>query len=374
MKRLRTIFTSALTVAWVGGYSGTASAQVVSLDDDPSFPIAGPVTPPHRSAEDPYGLGLPPVAAGFVGPSPSLILGPPWSDADFFTFGLAWDTGIVPLSYVDSVSANHVTHTPGTIPQVTIKFSVDRQTSGVGALGVEAGFNQAPGDIFISTAAFPHPGIYVGTPGPAPFAGVLPPAGTGGGNALFIDESAFGLTPGFGPGTTVGPGVPAPPITPGSHDNVDAYNDWPAPSLVGAIIYYTVAPAEAVMLGVSPADIFGSPASPPPHVHTGGLFAGAPAMGLDLMGGRDDIDALIVWNNTGGPAVAGRDYALFSLSPGSPTLMALMPGNPAINPATIFFTDFSGKFWVYLYSPDLGITMGIDFPCLNVDALEIGTC
>ncbi|NQU75703.1 MAG: PEP-CTERM sorting domain-containing protein [Planctomycetes bacterium] len=61
------------------------------------------------------------------------------------------------------------------------------------------------------------------------------------------------------------------------------------------------------------------------------------------------------------------DYALFSLSPGSPSLMQY-----GLSPSDIFFTDFSGCFWLYALGSDLGLLSdpGANLGD-NVDALEV---
>lgn len=347
-------------------FPSTAPAQTISLDDDPTFPLAGPMTAPFRSAEDPFGLGLPPIGMGLVGPSPTLVLG--FADSDMLNVGPILDAGLGVLNYVDSVSENHAPIAMKSNPTLTMRFSVDRATAGIGALGVESGFWQASGDIYDSTAVFLHPGNFAGMPGPMPYAGVLGTAGVGGSNVLVFDESFFGLTAGAGVGIMTPPGAPTPMPIAGSHDNVDAYNDNPSATIAAVPIYYTLAPADAFLTGFAPSDIF---VSVPPHGF-GPMFAPSVAMGLDTMGGLDDIDALVLFDyGVPGAMDPGIDYALFSLSAGSGSLGPLFAANPMINPGAVFFTDFTGKFWTYAYSPDLGITNGIDFPCLNVDALEV---
>ena len=173
-------------------------------------------------------------------------------------------------------------------------------------------------------------------------------------------------------------GVMCPPITPGSHDNVDAYNDYPGPMANGAT-YFTLYPADAVPMGFSSADIFAAPAGapgffPPP-------FATANMIGLDISFGpnTDCIDGLVIFDN-GTPLVCepGIDYALFTLSPCSLTLATvnqiLIPaGFQFADPGAIFFTDFTGVFALYAYSTDIGVTLSplLTLPgAINVDALE----
>ena len=65
----------------------------------------------------------------------------------------------------------------------------------------------------------------------------------------------------------------------------------------------------------------------------------------------------------------GIDYALFSLAPGSPSLIVY-----GLDAATVFFTDFSGAFALYADSLSLGLHFtppGAPFAGENVDALDV---
>ncbi len=100
-------------------------------------------------------------------------------------------------------------------------------------------------------------------------------------------------------------------------------------------------------------------------------------MGLDRLGGddaRDNIDSLVVWD-LGAPhgpawngpgAEPGLDFALFTLSPGSQSLMAL-----GLTPGTVFFTDFTGAFAVYCFEWDLALDSLFGPEFANVDALDV---
>jgi hypothetical protein len=367
----------ALAAAGLLASAGSAMAQPgqYSLDDNPSMPIVGAPIPPFQSAEDPYGFGLPATLAGVVGPSPSLSFG--YIDGDILLgpVGPGLPPHVAaPSPYLDALSGDHVLVTPAVLPRLNLQFSVDRATTGLPgtALFAENMVNQHPGDIYSSTASFTHPQAFKGTLAPigAPvptFAGVLPTAGGGGSNLLVLDESAFGLTPGLGTGITVPAGFPSPPITPGSHDNVDAYNLVQGKldidgDMVNDVPYFH---SEPPVITATPGDIY--------KVMPGGasgVYAGAGMLGLDALGvGTDDVDALIMWDSAGGP-----DFALFSLSPGSASLASLAGGAPGIDAATIFFTDFSGLFAVYAFGSDLGIDAQGPLSLnefANVDALAI---
>ena len=188
---------------------------------------------------------------------------------------------------------------------------------------------------------------------------------------------------------------PAPPIAPGEHDNIDAYNVLPDPNLDidGDLItdhdyFFSVPPAQAFLAGVSAADIFAVPKGAP----AGGIFPWAPAafLGLDSLGFPpnpqieqfDEVDGLVVWDfgvvgdpdnpNGGQRAEPGRDYALFSLSERSASLDAIRAAGLPVDGSTIFFTDFTGAFAVYLFGSQVGVAdiAGAD-RAGNIDALEI---
>ncbi|MCK4872261.1 MAG: hypothetical protein KAS72_06015 [Phycisphaerales bacterium] len=370
--------------------AGNASAQTFSLDDNPTQPLVSPAVPPLKGAEDPYGQNLPATMAGLMPPSPSLIVGP-FFDGDLLLpgAGVPWyDIGTPWVYYLDAVTGNHWDDDqPPFHEEVLLRFSVARETTGLpgSASLVEAMLEQQPGDIYETEAWFLHPIHFVGTLGPGPFAGFLPTVGTGGLNILYIDESQLMLTAGNGVGNLRPPGVPCPPIMPGTHDNVDAFNEFPLPTLdvdgdmiTDCDFYFSTPPAEWFLQGFVPAHIYDVPAGQP------GFPAGAPPyawswqMGLDSLyqgeEGEDNIDSLVVWDlgarlgpAWGGPgAEPAMDFALFTLSPGSASLMVL-----GLSPGTVFFTDFTGAFAVYALEVDLGLDSRFTIEWANVDALEV---
>ena len=348
--------------------AANVQAQSFSIDDNP-FVSAGGF---GLGAEDEWGFTGGPGLA----PSPSLpfTIG---GDGSMISPTIGGAEHIPGAKYLDAFSTNYAS-IPGSAddPYLKLSFSVDRLTSGApgSASAAEFAVGQQPGDIYTSTAALIHPGFFAGVLGPGPFAGPLPSAGVGGTNVLSIDESAFGLTTAVG---VVPPGVPAGPITPGSHDNVDAFDTrsvipTPVGGVYGTGSYYAVAPDDAALSGGSAADLYFTPAGSP----VGGiLYAPAPTMGLDSFGhNRDSIDALIMFD--GGDAEGftlepGTDYALFSLAPGSSSLAAF-----GLSPGDVFYTDFTGAFGVYAYDTDLGLLPDLSggFPFQNrsnVDALTV---
>jgi hypothetical protein len=258
---------------------------------------------------------------------------------------------------------------------VSILFSVDRQSSGAPgtAVAAEAAFSQAPGDIYGTTAVFASPGLFAGglisagLPALPSFAGILPAGPPLGGNALIINQG----TPGFvasglglftGP-VIIAPGVPAPPIGPGTHDNVDGFDtgvfDFGPDGIFDANHYFSVYPAEGVLVGVSSADLFLASVGTPGAVPI--PFAPSFTLGLDTLGPHpivgtpfsDSVDALVMWDN-GIPGVLepGLDYALFSLGPGSASLGALAG---LINDSDVLFSDFTGLFALYASAGALGL-------------------
>ncbi len=329
-------------------------AQEFTLDDNPDRPLTGPGIPGLFSAEDPYGLWLPPVPAGLIGPSPSLgHPNGPFMDSDILWIGVVQ---ILPLSnfglsFVDSISVDHSGPTNQAV--IGISFSIDRATGGVAGTWSEreARNNQQPADIYDSDRLYTHPSTYAGQINPQ----VLPTAGNGGSNALRYDDSHFGLI------------APTSPIQPGTHDNIVSFNQQGGLSYQNNT-FFTVSPAETALTGLNSSDIGAiAPRGMP------ALYAMASTLGLHPT--LDSVDALIVWDY-GTPLLnePGIDYALFSVSPGSQILNNWVgPQGQTIDAGAILFTDFTGTFSVYLFSPDLGLAPAPGMPAgvENVDALDM---
>jgi hypothetical protein len=345
-----TIFFSLVFVLAASGY-----AQEFSLDDDPSNPATGPMSAPFMSAEDEFGWGL----SILLGPSPTLTASPsgvPYYDSD--VFGLPVTVPPPPLamsftppppspsvpSYVDAYSSNHFPIIPAPTmvcyPGTLLRFSVDRNTTGVAnsAVAFQASLNQQPGDIFSTF-----------------FAGI---------NLLTLDDSMLGLV--TGNGLIHGITTMCPAIGQGTHDNIDAYDEFTGP-MINTGTYFALHPADANTFGVSPADIFYSPPgsltfAPAPFAAAFmmGLFPGVSVPGAVV----DSIDGLVIWDGgTPGVCDPGVDVALFSLAPGSATLQ----NNPAYDGGTVFRTDFTGIYTLFATSAMLGLQAG---PGTNVDAMD----
>jgi hypothetical protein len=289
-----------------------------SLDDFPTFPINGPVVPPFGSAEDEFG-----VTGASLGPSPSIgMFG--FFDSDVLMPGPALMMSFPPPPfYVDAYSANHFpTYPPPPPPPVpggsVMHFTVDRASMGI-PLGAGAA------DILRTN-----------------FMGV---------NFVIIPGGAAGLGLPFAM-----PNIPPPRTA----DNVDAYNEFV--SMMMGNIYYALNPGSAFLLGFSPADIFLSPPgalifAPPPWAFEG-------MMGLGTFGfATDSIDSLVVWDNANiGVCDPGADFALFTLSPNSASLML----GPPWDGATIFWTDFTGIFIPWANGGMAGLAFGD-----NIDGMDI---
>ncbi|MEO1584152.1 MAG: GC-type dockerin domain-anchored protein [Planctomycetota bacterium] len=393
--------TRTLSAALTLSIAGAASGQSFSLDDNPSAPLTSAPFAGLSSAEDPFGLFLPAVAAGRIGPSPSLITPlVAYTDGDILTFtsGPFPVLDVVPPAgtYLNAMSADHERFDAEVSQEMNIRFSVDRATTGLPGTDLEKQFalNQQPGDIYASESLFPNPGVFVGSLGGPGFAGLLPTAAPGvpGFHFLEIDEIDLGLVA----GVPTPASDPAPPIAPGEHDNVDAYNVLPDPTLDvdGDAItdhdyFFSVPPASAAVAGVSAADIFAVPTGAPGG--PGFPWASAGSMGLDSTGFPpntqielfDDVDGLVVWDfgRVAGPngddgmrrAEPGRDYALFSLSETSASLAAIRSTGLPVDGSTIFFTDFTGAFAVYIFGGQVGVAdiLTADRQFANIDALEI---
>ncbi|MEX2318148.1 MAG: hypothetical protein WD669_13400 [Pirellulales bacterium] len=385
----------------------TLSAQSFSLDDNPFAPIIGPPGIGF-GAENPFGIVVPGHPPGLA-PSPTLGLIGPLGDGAILSPSPA--PGIAPPLvqhpgpdgfYVASMSSNKA----GLLAPLglSILFSVDRQSIGLPgtAVAAEAALSQAPGDVYATTASFVDPSVFAGglvsigfLPLPS-FAGYLPAGPPIGGNALLINQGlpvpgipGFGLF--SGPGAVLPPGVPAPPIAPGTHDNVDGF-DTAFFEVTGDIFfdanhYFSIYPAEAAVAGVSSADLFLAAAGTPGAIPV--PFAPSLTLGLDTLGPHpivgtpfsDSVDALVMWDNgIDGTLEPGIDYALFSLGTGSASLGALAG---LVNDSDVLFTDFTGLFAVYAPAGALGLLgdpaggffprpyVGIAGPIDGLDALDV---
>jgi hypothetical protein len=348
-----------------------AVGSPVATDAFPSFsltpgsPTAGLLTPgaildPATGAPTPAGPQPPPVI-GLVAGALGL---PPGGNLDGLSFGddaiLAAGVGAGPLSLQFSVAAGSVGG-----PWLPAVPAQNVFTQGV------AGEGSAAGDIFLA-----GPPVL-----PPPFG----PLACGlGGNAQLFDADGINAVAPAPPG--LGGLLDPPPPPPGAPwDDIDAYEyldvaavDYQtmlAAPLSGADgradgpIFFTVDPATAAGMGVSPADILVNDVASP----TGwSLYAPAGALGLVP---ADDVDALLVGDSAtigaglGTAVPPGRSYGphptdvvAFSLAPGSPSLAPAAPLPPVCAPGV----KTPGDVWAV--SPFLG---GAPFPVFSAEGIGI---
>ncbi|MEQ9453658.1 MAG: hypothetical protein RLN76_03570 [Phycisphaeraceae bacterium] len=374
-----------------GTWAGSAHAAlgpVFSLDDNPSSPIsstAGLIA--GYGAEDPFGYYFFPGLA----PSPTLSGFGPDGDAWILEKGpvadsvpfIDNDTG-EPWSYLDAYSNNSAIDDAGNRQlsqgrSFNIVFSVDRITQGfAGDVPIQAATGEQPADIFVSSKVFRSPASYVGTlPANAGYVGSLGATSAGfGSNQMVYDESDdFGLMEGLGQ------------FEPEA-DNIDAFEfrdmDVDGDLWIDSTAYHSINPDEALLKNFA----IGGPRYSPAHIYvtpggtnTSFLYAtDAQVFGPSLtpfVGDQgeaigEDIDGLVVWDVDEDQQVEpGRDFALFSLSPGSALLFTLNANGITVGPADVFFTDFTGSFALYAGGPDLGLGTGFSLEGDNIDALEM---
>jgi hypothetical protein len=389
-----------LSLGTIGLFSQAITPEV-SLDDYP----AG-----FGSAENEWGQLNAAWAARFIGPSPSLVMSPiaPLYDSDVLTsfnppgappghilllrFAPPPPQGASPY-YVDAYSCNHTLMPPCGV--IFVRFSVDRATGGTNpatdATWNQANLNEQPGDIFRTAGpGFTHCGNFIPLPipmmpppwttyygGPINLANGFPtgPAGTGNqGNMLLFDHAGvFNFLPNA---------APYPQINQGTHDNVDAFNEWPfsMANPLNSAIFFSLHPASAAAWGFSAADILYCNQPGGLYWPATGVFAASWQMGLDNNADMpDSIDGLAVWDNgEQGLLEPGIDYAGFTLAPGSGTLTTLAGMGYQVSAASIFVTDFQGFFYLYLYATDIGVGNNPNPPLpfiqnvdINVDAMDL---
>ena len=231
------------------------------------------------------GLGLPPACLGAPPGAPCA----PGLEVDALSYG--FDFPIDPNIFA-----------PGSnlLSKANYHFSVDEWAVGTSLLisptvRDESGVGDAGADVFVDL------GFIMPPPFP-PFGGGMP------GNNAVVDGDGrpqfptYWAYPGTGLNEPSAPGLP-----PDLGDNLDAVDVDGGPVAGGFPVFYSLdsglvdprngfpGSASAAALGFSGGDVLVTPipgAGP-------GLFAPAPVLGLDLVGGpdSDDLDALILWEN-----------------------------------------------------------------------------
>ena|GEM_PF-3977157 len=308
-------------------------------------------------------LGIGPAPAGpYMGPfapntgAPNPVPNPPTGPG---TLGLAPGDNINAVSFGED---------GGTV----LLFSVD--PSAVGSVGTAVNFEAvvSPTAACINGAGGTTPSNGGGDPGDEAAGDIFtsPHIGT------------------FGGGVTLGPLMPAPPLSNtlwcdelllglqapavacsangAPEDNLDALEvsdavrvdaDMDGIPDAGRFVFFSLDSASPT---AGSEDILVSVAGPPPGY---AVYATAAAIGLQA---GDDIDALVLYDTdaAGGPPdgimTAGQDMALFSLAAGSPSLVGFSPGD-------VLVTSFGGSFSLGVSHLTLGL-LGSD----ELDALDIG--
>lgn len=246
--------------------------------------------------------------------------------------------GLVPMDNIDGLSAN--TLTPETIVYYLV-FSGSRVSVGAGGtlFNAEAANVQAASDLWRTLITGASPAAAMAACAPV---AIAPP------HFMHRNQTAFNLIQTAAPGVAV-----AAPL-----DNIDAVEldvlDFTGDNVHDVDVYFSLDPASPNLV-TSGADIYFSPAG------AGGFAVFSVPAQIGLVGG-DNLDSLVMWDRGAlGAANAGVDFALFSLSPGSPTLVAM-----GASPADIFVTNFAGGFCQFAAAGSLGL-IAAD----NVDGLDV---
>lgn len=278
-----------------------------------------------------------------VNPAQVFNLVPPGGGCDVAGVGPVLEVmppamGLVPMDNIDALSAN--TLTPETLSYYLV-FSGSRASVGVAGspYSLEAANNQAASDLWRTLITSASPAASMAACAPVAIAAP---------HALHRNQTGFNLA------RTAAAGIAVMP----PQDNIDAIEldvlDFTGDDVHDVDVYFSLDPASPNLIA-SGADIYFSPAASGFFVP----FAFPAALGL---AGGDNLDSLVMWDRVNlGIADAGVDFALFSLAPGSPTLVAI-----GASPADIFVTNFAGGFCLFANSGQLGL-IAAD----NVDGLDV---
>jgi hypothetical protein len=262
---------------------------------------------------------------------------------------------------VDGISNNEIP-----AEQFVFYFSVDDQSVGMAGTHVnhQVVRQQAAGDRFVTNGftIWGPPGVLFGGGPPTAITG---PVFAGPMNLLSANQTRYNETPTIQPvqfNTFVSPVPGATNI-----DDMDALEITPL-DLNGDFaqdmpLYFSLDAASPDLTlvpgGATGADIFVAPPVPPP-IALFNLYAPFAMLGLTP---QDEVDALAVWDRNGDmQAAPGVDYAIFSLAPGSPTLVQM-----GFSPADVLATAFTGAVpKLYVPAAQLGL-----LPTDNIDGLDV---
>jgi len=304
----------------------------------------------------------PSVLSGFANASDVLTLGPPGVIPVVFGPQLGFATPFDDLDDLSGANAFFPLNQP-----FVLLFSVDRASQGLAlpdpallAAGVpynvrdQALRGHAAGDQFMSTDTF--------VLGP-------PLRGDRSANSALTrnnyDEGGtdFGALPPT-KGSDVTPGAP--------QDNVDAMSAGESPLLGGLTHLYFTATAESPSLPFLPGGAFPSGATifynaAPQSGTPTELYAAFFQLGLVQ---ADDIDALVVFDRNRNGLFDPGDAVLFSLTPGSPSLLTIPGASQTGAAADVFLARYGQPPVVGFRAAELGL----GHPQDNIDALDVKRC
>lgn len=232
--------------------------------------------------------------------------------------------------------------------EVAIYFSGDRATQGVPGThyAIEENNGQAAGDRYVTFgfAAVGPAGVISGGVCNPPTSIVQTISGPR--NQLSLNQDQFNLIPSIRPSTL---------NKIRSLDNQDAVEitlfDLDGDRRHDTPVYFTVDKVGPTLN--RPSHIYFTP----PGGSTPAVFSTATQLKLT---DRDNVDAIAVWDvDRNGVADPGRDFVIFSLDRGSPSLAGR-------SPADLFVSDFTGEHCLYLRAAELGLNR-----CDNVDAVDV---
>ncbi len=339
--------TASVGGAWFARACGVAWIAFVHIAFSAAAPPIAPLPAPFYS----FDLASPAVDNGFVNAADVLILNQPFPVA--LIAGAAMGLSDVDDELDGLSSANALVSPTATF---VLLFSVSRDTTGnVGpdpilvGLGIpynvadQAARGQQAGDEFMSTM------LYSRTGGPL----LGPPNSAMGRNNY--DEGGSDLA--------ARPETSAQTVTAEDQDNVDAL----AGISVGAGPYFSVSadsPSRFTLPGLSSgADIFRYD----PVLMLTTLYASHDDLGLEA---GDDVDAVIVFDTDTDGDFDGADQVLFSLAPGSPSLVTIAGASATGAAADVFLAEPGVAPTIFAPAASLGLGAVDD----DIDALDLSPC
>ncbi len=315
MKTRKTIL-AVLALVGIGLISTAASGAGNPQTITPTFSIDH-YSGPTMFAPDAW-FGIPIVPDDILSPQvpgPPLGFpnpGPTWPPGMAYS-SVPWPMGpglglMFPGGELDALSYGHDNYSGGQMPDIW-HFSVDRYASGVPTM--------TPPDVFTEGASGPMFEAAADV-----FKNWFPGSGN---NTVYLDGDGMGPVP-WGVNLVEAPGLmPMPGIPIKDDDNLDAVDiDTIPPDVQGGPIYFSLDsgfmdPLE-MLPNMAAAQVNGFSGSDVMMSMGGGLgmYAPAPALGLDMAGfDTDDLDALILVDDGDMQYMAANDFIAFSVRRGS---------------------------------------------------------